>query len=69
MHDAKAHGDKAMKVLGVYIVDKTKPLASPAPLIQAELHCGRSSAGWFVLEQRGERGTRLAALFSPRELE
>lgn len=31
VHDAKAHGDKAMKVLGVYIVDKTKPLASPAP--------------------------------------
>jgi quercetin dioxygenase-like cupin family protein len=30
VHDAKA-GDKAMKVLGVYIVDKTKPLASPAP--------------------------------------
>ena len=31
VHDAKAHGDKAMKVLGVYVVDKTKPLASPAP--------------------------------------
>jgi hypothetical protein len=23
------HGDKALKVLGVYVVDKTKPLASP----------------------------------------
>src|SRR3569833_2677266 len=31
VHDAKAHGDKSMKVLGVYVVDKTKPLASPAP--------------------------------------
>lgn len=31
VHDAKADGDKAMKVLGVYVVDKTKPLASPAP--------------------------------------
>lgn len=31
VHDAKAHGDKALKVLGVYVVDKTKPLASPAP--------------------------------------
>lgn len=30
IHDAKA-GDKAFKVLGVYVVDKTKPLASPAP--------------------------------------
>lgn len=30
VHDAKVHGDKPMKVLGVYIVDKTKPLASPA---------------------------------------
>jgi hypothetical protein len=30
-HDAKVHGDKALKVLGVYVVDKTKPLASPAP--------------------------------------
>jgi hypothetical protein len=30
-HDAKVHGDKALKVLGIYIVDKTKPLASPAP--------------------------------------
>jgi quercetin dioxygenase-like cupin family protein len=30
VHDAKA-GEKAFKVLGVYVVDKTKPLASPAP--------------------------------------
>ena len=30
IHDAKVHGDKSMKVLGVYVVDKTKPLASPA---------------------------------------
>lgn len=31
VHDAKTHGDKSLKVLGIYIVDKTKPLASPAP--------------------------------------
>ncbi|WP_407118549.1 cupin domain-containing protein [Bradyrhizobium sp. LMG 9283] len=31
VHDAKTHGDKPLKVLGVYVVDKTKPLASPAP--------------------------------------
>lgn len=31
VHDAKVHGDKALKVLGVYIVDQSKPLASPAP--------------------------------------
>jgi quercetin dioxygenase-like cupin family protein len=31
VHDAKVHGDKALKVLGIYVVDKTKPLASPAP--------------------------------------
>ena len=30
VHDAKVHGDKSMKVLGVYVVDKTTPLASPA---------------------------------------
>ena len=30
-HDAKVHGDKPLKVLGVYVVDKSKPLASPAP--------------------------------------
>ena len=29
IHDAKA-GDKPFKVLGIYIVDKTKPLATPA---------------------------------------
>jgi quercetin dioxygenase-like cupin family protein len=31
VHDAKVHGDKALKVLAVYVVDKTRPLASPAP--------------------------------------
>jgi quercetin dioxygenase-like cupin family protein len=31
VHDAKVHGDKPTKVLAVYVVDKTKPLASPAP--------------------------------------
>jgi quercetin dioxygenase-like cupin family protein len=31
IHDAKAAGDKPLKVLAIYIVDKTKPLASPAP--------------------------------------
>jgi quercetin dioxygenase-like cupin family protein len=31
VHDAKVHGDKAAKVLAVYVVDKTKPLATPAP--------------------------------------
>ena len=31
VHDAKTHGDKSLKVLAVYVVDKTKPLASPAP--------------------------------------
>ena len=31
VHDAKVHGDKALKVLGIYVVDKNKPLASPAP--------------------------------------
>jgi quercetin dioxygenase-like cupin family protein len=30
VHDARA-GDKPFKVLGIYVVDKTKPLASPAP--------------------------------------
>jgi quercetin dioxygenase-like cupin family protein len=30
-HDAKVSGDKPLKVLAVYIVDKTKPLATPAP--------------------------------------
>jgi hypothetical protein len=27
----QVHGDKALKVLGVYVVDKSRPLASPAP--------------------------------------
>lgn len=31
VHDAKVHGDKPLKIIGIYIVDKTKPLASPAP--------------------------------------
>jgi quercetin dioxygenase-like cupin family protein len=31
VHDAKVHGDKPLKILGIYIVDKTKPLATPAP--------------------------------------
>jgi quercetin dioxygenase-like cupin family protein len=31
VHDAKVHGNKALKVLGIYVVDKTRPLASPAP--------------------------------------
>jgi quercetin dioxygenase-like cupin family protein len=31
VHDARVHGDKPLKVLGVYVVDKTKPMASPAP--------------------------------------
>jgi quercetin dioxygenase-like cupin family protein len=31
IHDAKASGDKPLKVLAIYIVDKTKPLATPAP--------------------------------------
>jgi quercetin dioxygenase-like cupin family protein len=31
VHDAKVRGDKALKVQGIYVVDKTKPLASPAP--------------------------------------
>jgi quercetin dioxygenase-like cupin family protein len=30
-HDAKVSGDKALKFIGIYVVDKTKPLASPAP--------------------------------------
>jgi quercetin dioxygenase-like cupin family protein len=30
VHNAKA-GNKSFKVLGIYIVDKTKPLATPAP--------------------------------------
>jgi quercetin dioxygenase-like cupin family protein len=30
VHDAKTSGDKPLKVLGVYIVTKGKPLAEPA---------------------------------------
>jgi quercetin dioxygenase-like cupin family protein len=30
-HDAKASGGKPLKVLAVYVVDKAKPLATPAP--------------------------------------
>ena len=31
VHDAKASGDKPLKVLGVYIVKAGEPLAKPAP--------------------------------------
>jgi quercetin dioxygenase-like cupin family protein len=31
IHDAKVPGDKPLKILTVYIVDKTKPLAASAP--------------------------------------
>jgi quercetin dioxygenase-like cupin family protein len=31
VHDGKAHPEKGMKFIGVYVVDKTKPLLSPAP--------------------------------------
>ena len=31
VHDARVHGDKALKVLAINVVDKTRPLASPAP--------------------------------------
>ena len=31
VHDAKAVGDKPMKVLGVYVVKAGEPLAKPAP--------------------------------------
>ncbi|MFT4120353.1 cupin domain-containing protein [Bradyrhizobium sp.] len=30
VHDAKTHGEKPLKILGIYIFDKTKPLATPA---------------------------------------
>ncbi len=30
VHDVKVSGDKPAKVFGIYVVDKTKPLASPA---------------------------------------
>ena len=31
IHAAKVSGDKPLKVLTVYVVDKSKPLATPAP--------------------------------------
>jgi quercetin dioxygenase-like cupin family protein len=31
IHDAKVSGDKPLKIMAIYIVDKTKPLATPAP--------------------------------------
>lgn len=31
IHDARTHGDKPVKVLAVYVVEKGKPLAVPAP--------------------------------------
>jgi quercetin dioxygenase-like cupin family protein len=31
VHDALVSGDKALKFIGIYVVDKTRPLASPAP--------------------------------------
>ncbi|MCG6204471.1 cupin domain-containing protein [Rhodopseudomonas sp. HC1] len=31
VHDAAAHGGGAAKVMAVWVVDKTKPLATPAP--------------------------------------
>ena len=31
IHDAKAEGDKPAKVLATYLVEKGKPLATPAP--------------------------------------
>ncbi|KJC50437.1 cupin [Bradyrhizobium sp. LTSP885] len=31
VHDARVRGDKPLKAIGVYVVDKAKPLASPAP--------------------------------------
>ncbi|MFT4276482.1 MAG: cupin domain-containing protein [Rhodopseudomonas sp.] len=30
VHDAKVHGDNGAKVMAVWVVDKTKPFASPA---------------------------------------
>ena len=29
-HDAKAIGEKPVKVLGIYVIERGKPLASPA---------------------------------------
>lgn len=31
VHDAKTHGEKPLKVLGIYIITKGQPLATPAP--------------------------------------
>lgn len=31
VHSAKNHGSSAIKLIGVYVVDKGKPLATPAP--------------------------------------
>ena len=30
-HDAKAVGDKPVKVIGIYIIERGKPLATPVP--------------------------------------
>lgn len=30
-HDAKVHGAAGLKIIGIYVVDKTKPLATPVP--------------------------------------
>lgn len=31
VHDAKVHGDKSLKIIGIYVVERGKPLATPAP--------------------------------------
>lgn len=31
VHDAKVHGDKALSIIGIYVVERGKPLATPAP--------------------------------------
>ena len=31
VHDAKVVGDKPLKIMAIYIVEKDKPLATPAP--------------------------------------
>ena len=31
IHDAKVNGDKPLKIMAIYIVEKDKPLATPAP--------------------------------------
>jgi quercetin dioxygenase-like cupin family protein len=31
IHDAKVVGDKPLKIMAIYIVEKDKPLATPAP--------------------------------------